>query len=290
MGEVTVIGLGAMGSALARAFLQDGHRVTVWNRTSTKAEPLVRDGAVLAPSAALAVGVSPIVVVCVDNYEVTKMILGSNEVASSLSDRVLVQLSTGSPQEARDSEAWVGNQGAEYLDGAIMAFPDQIATPDAMILVSGAESSFQRSEPLLKSLAGELSYVGPQVGAASALDCAILSYFFGAILGCIHGARICESEGLPVDSFGSMLADFSPVLAGEVKHIGENIHAGAYENPQASLKTYAAAAERLVQHAREGKINSEFPIFATKLFGKGMAAGYQTEEVASLIKAMREDN
>ena len=172
MSEASVIGLGAMGSALARAFLRDGHRVTVWNRTSAKAELLVRDGAVLAPSAALAVSASPIVVVCVDNYEVTKTILGSNEVAFSLSDRVLVQLSTGSPQEARDSEAWVRDQGAEYLDGAIMAFPDQIATPDAMILLSGAESAFQRSEPLLKSLAGELSYVGPQVGAASALDTA----------------------------------------------------------------------------------------------------------------------
>ncbi len=85
-----------------------------------------------------------------------------------------------------------------------------------------------------------------------------------------------------------MLADFSPVLAGEVKDIGENIHASAYENPQASLKTYAAAAERLVQQAREGELNSEFPIFATRLFGKGMAAGYQTEEVASLIKVLRE--
>jgi len=290
MSEVTVIGLGAMGSALARAFLQDGHRVTVWNRTTTKAEPLVRDGAVLAPSAASAVGASPIVVVCVENYEITKTILGSNEVASSLSDRILVQLSTGSPQEARDCEAWVREQGAGYLDGAIMALPDQIATADAMILVSGAESSFQGSEPLLKNLAGEVSYVGAQIGAASALDCAILSYFFGGILGCIHGARICESEGFTVDSFGSILADLSPVLAGKAKQIGEYIHAGAYEKTEGSVKTYTAPAERILQQAQEGKINSEFPTFATRLFGKGMAAGYQTQDVAALIKAMREGN
>src|SRR5918996_263690 len=51
-GEVSVIGLGAMGSALARALLSNGHRVTVWNRTSAKAEALVQDGAVLAHSAA----------------------------------------------------------------------------------------------------------------------------------------------------------------------------------------------------------------------------------------------
>jgi len=75
MGEASIIGLGAMGSALARALLRDGHRVTVWNRTSAKADPLVRNGAVLAPSAASTVGASPTVVVCVDDYEVTNRIL-----------------------------------------------------------------------------------------------------------------------------------------------------------------------------------------------------------------------
>ena len=51
MSDVSVVGLGAMGSALARALMRAGHRVTVWNRTASKAEALVREGA--APSAHL---------------------------------------------------------------------------------------------------------------------------------------------------------------------------------------------------------------------------------------------
>ena len=106
MNEVSVIGLGAMGSTLAQVLLGNGYRVTVWNRTTAKAEPLVRDGAVLAQSAASAVGASPIVVVCVLDYKATNEILGTKEVASALAGRVLVQLTTGSPQEARDGEVW----------------------------------------------------------------------------------------------------------------------------------------------------------------------------------------
>lgn len=49
MSNVTVIGLGTMGSTLARLLLQNGYHVTVWNRTIAKADPLVQDGAVLAP-------------------------------------------------------------------------------------------------------------------------------------------------------------------------------------------------------------------------------------------------
>ena len=83
----------------------------------------------------------------------------------------------------------------------------------------------------------------------------MLSFFFGGILGSLHGVRICEAEGLRVDEFGSLLADIAPLLGGDVKHLAESIHAGKYENPEALLKTWAAALERIEQHAREAKIN-----------------------------------
>jgi len=59
--EVSIIGLGVMGSELGRVLLRNDYRVTVWNRTAAKAEPLIKDGALLAPNAAVAVEASPIV-------------------------------------------------------------------------------------------------------------------------------------------------------------------------------------------------------------------------------------
>jgi len=53
------------------------------------------------------------------------------------------------------------------------------------------------------------------------------------------------------------------------------------------LKTHTAAAGRLVQQARESKINTGFPLFTTGFFSKGLDAGYQTKELASLIKVLR---
>jgi 3-hydroxyisobutyrate dehydrogenase-like beta-hydroxyacid dehydrogenase len=276
-----------MGSAVARALLRDGHAVTVWNRTAAKAETLVRDGAVVAPSAAFAVSASPTVVVCVDDYEVTNRILETKVVGPALAGRVLVQLSTGSPQEAREAEVWAWGHGADYLCGAILAYPDQIGTPDATILVSGAESAFRRSEPILKSLAGNLNYLGEQVGSAAALDCAVISFLDGAILGLVQGALICESEGLRVDSFGSMLAELAPVVAGEAKHLAEVIQTGAHAEPQATLKTYAVGVNRILRQARDARINAEIPTFTSDLLQRAIAAGYGEEEVASLIKVLR---
>lgn len=112
--------------------------------------------------------------------------------------------------------------------------------PSAAIVVSGADSAFPKSEPLLKILAEGLSFLGEKVGAASALDCAFLSYFAGALLGALHGARICEAEVLRVDEFGSLIADTAPLLGADIKHMGEAIQESKYENPQAALQGWAA--------------------------------------------------
>jgi 3-hydroxyisobutyrate dehydrogenase-like beta-hydroxyacid dehydrogenase len=287
MSDVSMLGLGAMGSGLARALLRDGHRVTVWNRTRSKAEPLARAGAAIAPDAGAAIGASPVVVVCVDNYEVTRALLSAPEVRPRLAGRVLVQLSTGTPQEARDAERWARECEAAYLDGAILAYPDQMGTPDATILVAGTEATFRRCEPLLRSLGGGLTHVGEQVGAASALDCAILSFVFGALLGAIHGARICEVEGLHVDEFGVMLAGLVSVVSGEVTQLSERIRAGRYGDAQATLGVYASAALRMVQQARESRINAEFPLFASGILGNGVQAGFGGEDLAAVIKVLR---
>ncbi|MDF2962147.1 MAG: 3-hydroxyisobutyrate dehydrogenase [Paenibacillus sp.] len=287
MSDVTVIGLGPMGAVLAQTLLRNGHSVTVWNRTDAKAEPLVRAGAFLASSAADAVGASPIVIVCVANYETSYRILDTGEVAAALAGRVLVQLSTGSPQQARDNEAWALERGADYLDGAIAATPPQIGRADTTIFTSGSHSAFQRSEAVLKSLAGNVPYLGEQVSSASSTDLAFLSYLFGSMLGFFHAARILESDGLRVDSFGTMIADISPVIGEMIKYESEVIQTETYDKPQSSLNTCMGTVGLFLEQAREAGINNEFPTFAMGLFKKALDAGYGNEELGALIKVMR---
>jgi 3-hydroxyisobutyrate dehydrogenase-like beta-hydroxyacid dehydrogenase len=285
--EVSVIGLGVMGSALARTLLNNGYRVTVWNRTRVKAEPLVSNGALLAHDAAAAVSASPIVLVCVEDYQVTRSILGTEEIARALAGRVLVELSSGTPLDARDAAAWARERSVDYLDGAIMATPSQIGRPDTPIFVSGAETAFRRSEPVLKMLAGNLIYMGESVGSAAAWDLATLSCLFGAILGFFHGARIFESESLRVGDLGSMIANISPVLGEMIKHAGEVIQTGTFNRPQSSVKTCTVGFELFMKQAREATITSEFPTFGLEIFKKAMDAGYAEEEVAAVIKVLR---
>jgi 3-hydroxyisobutyrate dehydrogenase-like beta-hydroxyacid dehydrogenase len=286
---VSVIGLGTMGSTIARLLLRAEYRVTVWNRTREKAEPLVQGGAILAPSAAAAVAASPIVVVCVYDYKAANEILETTEVASAVPGRLIVQLTTGSPEEARESERWASRHGAEYLDGAIQAAPSQMARPDTTILVSGREAAYRRSEPVLTVLGGNVKYLGEQVGAAATMDLATLSYVYGATVGFFHGARIAESEGFRVDHYGSLVAEISPTFGEFFRHEGAVIQSGNFEVTESPLRISVEATERLAQAARAAGINAELPTFVSSLFKRAIVAGYGQEEVAAIIKVLRDN-
>jgi 3-hydroxyisobutyrate dehydrogenase-like beta-hydroxyacid dehydrogenase len=282
MSKVTVIGLGNMGSALARALLANGCAVTVWNRSPEKAASLVDRGAVLAPSAASAVTASPIIFVCVTNYAAANHIFG--EVATELSGRLLVQFTTGSPQDARASEMWAHEHEAEYLDCAITGSPSSIGTPDAHILVAGMEAVFQKAEPVLRSLASNLDYKGDAIGLASAWEMVYIMHYYGMFLSLFHSVQICQVEGIQLEQYINLLGEQGRNYE---KWLCENIQSGNYQETSAPLELWAGGIQQIAQHARDSHIHAEFPQLVARLFQQAMNDGYGREEVSALYKVLQ---
>ena len=282
MTDVSVIGLGAMGSALARAFIGAGHAVTIWNRTAARMKPLVSLGATVASSPADAAIASPVCVVCIDNYGATRRLIQEAGMLEPLAGRTLVQLSTGTPAEARDLSSWLTTHGVNVLDGAIMPYPDGIGAEDAQILFAGSADLYGSCKPTLDCLGGDLRHVSEEVGAAAVLDMALMTHQLSNYLGVWHGARACEAEGLGVDVFASMLPPDDPAA-----HLARRIHKADYDNPGATLEVWNAALDRIVEHARTAKINREIPELVSSLFRRAIALGHGGRDIATVIEVMR---
>ena len=284
MTDVSLIGLGPMGIALARA-LQSKYTLTVWNRTAERAEPILNQGTALAPDALSAFAASPVVLMCVADYAAARSILAMPGVADALRGRVLVQLSTGTPQDARD--AWAAASGVAYLDGALLATPSQIGRTDTPLLISGEERSLAACRPVLETIAGNILYKGEPIGNAAAWDLATLSCMFGAMSGFFHGVRICESEALRVGEFAQMIGAISPVLGEMIRAEGEAIHANRYGEPESSMATCAGSGRLFVKQAREAKLDTSFPDFLMGLFDRALGAGLANERLAAMVKVLR---
>jgi len=242
----------------------------------------VEKGAVLAPSVDAAIKASPIILICVTNYAAANRIL--DEVAADLSGKLLVQFTTGSPQDARASETWSHEHQAEYIDCAITGSPSSIGTPAAHILVAGQQAAFQKAETTLRILADNLDYRGELIGLASAWEMVYIMHYYGMFLSLFHSVQICQAEGIPLEQYIKLLGEQGKNYE---KWLCENIQSGNYQETSAPLELWAGGIQQIAQHAQDSHINAEFPRLAARLFQQAMDEGYGREEVSALFKVLQ---
>ncbi|NML42028.1 NAD(P)-dependent oxidoreductase [Chitinophaga sp. G-6-1-13] len=282
--NVSVIGLGDMGAALVRSFLKQGHAVTVWNRSAARAVPLQQLGAVVASSVTEAIAAGEVVIFCVTDYPVSRTLLETAGATAALKGKLFVQLSSGTPQEAREFNTWASEEGITYIDGAIMAVPDQVGRPDTVFFMSGNKDAYTQSEATLKSVAGALQYMGEDPGAASTWDMGFLSVLFSAMGGFFHSIKLFESEGLTATALGNMMFQLAPALGEMLKQQGDIIGAGNYNANHSSLNLCAGSMDMFIQHAKDANISAEVPTFIKGIFKRAQDAGYGNEHVAAAYK------
>lgn len=281
--RILMIGLGSMGSVLARLLLEKGKTVTVWNRSEEKTLALQAIGAAYTPDIREAVATNDIILICLLDYTITEQVLQG----ISLDGKTVVQLSTGTPQDARLMATSFSTRGAEYLDGAILATPSQMGTDHTPIFLSGNKAAWATSKDTLRILGGGISYLGEAPGAAAAWDIAALSSMFGMMIGFLNGARLIESEGLQVADLGNMILDIAPVLGEMIKDTADDIQQQKYDSPESSIDICAGTFDLMVRLAAENKLDAGYARFAQQLFRKGQDAGYGQQRISALIKTLR---
>ncbi|WP_281290546.1 NAD(P)-dependent oxidoreductase [Embleya hyalina] len=282
---VTVIGMGSMGRALAEAFRAAGHPTTVWNRSPAKAAALVARGAVRAETVADAIAASPLIVVCVLDYDAMYATLAADEAA--LAGRTVVNLGSGSPEQAREAAVWAARLGAAYVDGAIMSTPPGIGRPESMLLYSGDAAAFARHVGTLRALGDPLD-LGPDAGVASLYDTALLGVMWATLTGWLHGSAVVGADGVRA-------ADFTPIanrwlahaVTGFIGHYAAQVDAGAYPGDDATLDVHLATMDHLVHASRDRGVDTALPELYRAYTERAIAAGHGADGYARVIEGLR---
>lgn len=283
---VTVLGLGAMGSALAATLLDAGHDTTVWNRTPERAAALSARGATAAPTIGAAVTAHPLVVaVLFDHASVHETL---DPVIEQMRGSALVNLTTTTPNEARELATWAAGHGVRYLDGAIMATPPMIGGPGAAILYSGLREVFDDARPVLDRWA-DSTYDGADSGLASLFDLAMLSGMYSMFAGFLHGAAMAGSAGMSATEFAGRATPFLSAMTDSFAHFASVIDGGDYTVPGQQSLDFSDLSH-IVRASEEQGVDPT-PIAAVQeLIGKQIAAGHGAEGFARIYESLRADS
>lgn len=277
--HVSVLGLGAMGSALAKALVAAGHETTVWNRSAGKELP----GAHVTTTAGEAVRASPVVVACLLDHASVHDVL--DPLAGDLAGRILVNVTTTTPAQARELATWAEAAGITYLDGGIMAVPAMIGTPGSAILYSGSQAAFDECRPLL-DLWGTSTYFGTDPGMAALYDLALLAGMYVMFAGFLHGAAMVAPAGVSASEFATRAAPWLAAMTGGFAGLAAVVDGGDYTVAGQQSLEFSDLGDILAASTEQG-VSTEAVAMVQRLIRRQIDAGHGKEGFARIIESIK---
>jgi 3-hydroxyisobutyrate dehydrogenase-like beta-hydroxyacid dehydrogenase len=223
--RVAVIGLGGMGSRVARRLLDAGNELVVWNRTPEKVTPLSEVGAVAAESPAGAAQQADVAITMVSDPPALEAVTeGPNGVCAGASPSLtIIEMSTVGPAAIARLESVIP-RGAGLLDAPVLGSIGEAETGSLSIFVGGPVPLAERWTPLL-SVLGSPTYVGP-LGAGAAAKLVANLTLFGALALLGEALALADGLGLSRDSAFDVLA--ATPLAAQAERRRTSIETGEY--------------------------------------------------------------
>jgi len=172
--NIGFLGLGTMGSLMARRLLAAGHEVTAWNRHRPKAEPLAAEGASIAATPAEAAqGKDAVVSMLFDDAANEEVLLGAAGALPAMESGALhIACSTISVALSERLTREHASRGLEFVAAPVFGRPNIAAEGKLWIVAAGAEASIAKARPVLEPLSRGISVIGSKPAQAHAVKVA----------------------------------------------------------------------------------------------------------------------
>lgn len=287
MPTVSVIGLGRMGSALARRLIANDYQVTVWNRSPEKAQALGEAGARVALSVGEAIAASPTTITCIKSQRDTLRLLALR--ANALAGKTIIEVSTGDAVAAEELTAFLMARDADCLIGAINAHPAGIGEPDTALMVVGPEEIWERCSALIKLLGGSSIHLGSEPGTLAALFTALFTARQGYMFGLFYGAALCREAGIPLQTFVDQMPISLRLMQSYFRLFADSVPERRYGDPSASLATYADVFDDALATFEAHGARAELPRLMSELARRGVAEGYADKQLTAIVEVLEGD-
>ena len=198
MANLGFIGLGSMGSRIAKRLLVAGHRVSGYNRTRTKAESLIQAGMQWKDSPREVAQAADITLSMVrDSAALSSVADGPDGILAGLSaGKIYVDMSTVSPNLTRDLAGRVAALGAQMLDAPVSGSIPAVEAGTLVIYVGGSEDALEKARPVFEALSQKIIHVGEN-GQAITTKIAINLNLPTQLISLFEGLLLAERSGIP---------------------------------------------------------------------------------------------
>ena len=288
--HIAFIGLGAMGTPMARTLLTAGFALSGYDADPARAAALVPDGANAARNASEAAKNADVLLVMVQNYaQACEAVLGPEGAFAALpSGATVLVMSTIAPAQARELTGHAAARGLGFVDAPVSGGPTRAVTGDLSIAISGNPAAVARCQPVLDALGTQQYLVGDQVGQALTLK------IVHQLLAGVHIAAAAEAIelGTRAGIAPEVVHDFVMHGAGASWMFGDRgprMVSGTYTPPKSALAIFVK--DLGIVHDLGSSVGLALSVndAALALFRRAADAGMAHLDDSSVIEIIRRD-
>jgi 3-hydroxyisobutyrate dehydrogenase len=284
--SVALLGLGTMGSGMARNLLKAGFPLAVYNRTRTKSEPFAAEGARITDTPAdAASGTQVIVSMLADDDASREAWTGNNSALNAAPEgAILIESSTVSPEWIGELARLAKSRGLELLDAPVTGSRVQAQDGQLTFLVGGSETALSKVAPVLKAMSKDVVYLGP---TGSGAKMKLLNNFLCGVqvASLAEGLAWLERSGLDRDKALQVLkngAPGSPLLGAiSARMVNRDYTVNFLLKLMAKDLAYAHA------EAERSGVDLTTASNAGRLFERAKAEGHAEQDMAAVVEIQR---
>lgn len=277
--RIAFIGTGLIGRSMIERALEQGHEVSVWNRTRAKAEPLAALGArVCATPAEAASGAARVHVIVSDDAAVDQVLDALASVPAPVIDHT-----TTTPRGTAARAARMAEAGRVYLHAPIFMSPGNARAGRGIILAAGPREVFDRFEPALHQMTGKVWWLGERPDLAAAYKLFGNATIIGLTAALADVFTMADTLGIAAPDALSLFDVFDP--SATLKYRGKSMAAGDF-TPSFELSMARKDVRLMLETAGERPL-ATLPGIAARM-DVLIAKGHGEEDLAALaVDAVR---
>ncbi|MEK6566092.1 MAG: NAD(P)-dependent oxidoreductase [Bacteroidota bacterium] len=279
------IGLGLMGTPMARRFLQSGYPLAVFNRTKDKATQLLADGATWFESPTLVAQHSDVVFTMLSNSESLEAIaLQSNGILNGLfSGGVHVDSSTVSPETTSKLAKEYTSKGAFFVHAPVLGSIPQATDGSLLLFVGGDERAFRQAEPALKCLGSKIwRFEKVEQATTTKLLC---NFFIATMISGLCQALVMAKKGGVRPSVLLEIIGASALNAPMYQTKGASIIERNFK-PRFFLEYMLKDVNLLIDAAQSLGVSMPSGEIAQALFSEAMGLGLAKEDYSTVVRVL----
>jgi 3-hydroxyisobutyrate dehydrogenase-like beta-hydroxyacid dehydrogenase len=277
--KVSVLGLGLMGSAVANGMLACGHEVIVYNRTATKAAPLVEKGAIAAASAADAILAADAAIIVLTDGKAVKNLF-TEDVLQACKGKKILNASTTSVEEILFLNDLITAHGGSLAEMSIMVGPEQVMNQEGYFLLGCAKEEEGFWTSVLEKDGG-VQRVGDISTATKAESPIVFASVFNSVMMAYAGAALVKLD-VPAEVAMSTLAGSIP----GAEYMLPGILARNYDQVMASTDSLIGVADAAISTAQDLGMPAKVLEDMKELFVEASQKGLGQKDATSVVEIL----